>query len=339
MRAAFITRHGPPEALELREAPDLEPGAGEIRIAVRAAGINFADIMQRMGLYPTSFKIPYVPGFEAAGVVDRLGAGVENWREGDRAVALLPCGGYASQVVALAARAIAIPNGMCFEEAAAMPVVYVTAYHMMVRQGQLRRGERIFIHTAAGGVGMAAIQLARAIGASIFGTASPGKHALLREHGVDHAIDYRTGDWAAEVRRLTNGEGVDMILDPLGGSATKINYSLLAPLGRLIVFGFSRAATGERAGIGTAIEWLLEMRINPRQLMMDNKTIIGAHIGRMDTPKEAALLLEELAELRKLYEDGKIRPTIGKMFPLAEAAAAHRYIQRRENVGKVLLIP
>src|SRR5580658_11192218 len=241
MRAAFITRHGPPDVLQLRATPDPEPGPGEIRIAARAAGINFADIMQRMGLYPTSFKIPYAPGFEAAGIVDRLGPGVTNWRVGDRVAALLPCGGYASMVVTAAERAVPLPSAMTFEEAAAMPVVYVTAYHMMVRQGHLRRGERILIHTAAGGVGLAAIQLARWIGAEILGTASPSKPGYLREQGVHHPTDYRTGDWAAEVRRITNGEGVDMILDPLGGSATKINYELLAPQGRLCVFGFSRA--------------------------------------------------------------------------------------------------
>jgi NADPH:quinone reductase-like Zn-dependent oxidoreductase len=339
MRAAFITRHGPPDVLQLREAPDPEPGPGEIRIAVRAAGINFADIMQRMGLYPTSFKIPYAPGFEAAGIIDRIGPGVTTWREGDRAAALVPCGGYASMVVTAADRAVPLPPAMTFEEAAAMPVVYVTAYHMMVRQGQLRRGERILIHTAAGGVGLAAIQLARWIGATTLGTASPSKHGYLREQGLDHPIDYRTGDWAAEVRRITNNEGVDMILDPLGGSATKINYGLLAPQGRLCVFGFSRAASGERPSPAILRELIREMRIKPRQLMMDNKTIIGAHIGRMDTPKEAALLLEELGELRKLYEQGHIHPIVGKTFPLAQAAEAHRFIQRRENIGKVLLIP
>lgn len=339
MQAVFITRHGPPEALQYREAPDPEAKSGEVRIAVRAAGINFADTMLRMGLYPSDQKPPFIPGFEAAGEVDQLGEGVTTLKIGDRVAALSMRGCYASKVAVPAERVVAIPKSMCFEEAAAMPVVYVTAYHMMVRLGQLRKGERILIHTAAGGVGIAAIQLARWIDAEIFGTSSPGKHELLRELGVHHPIDYRTGDWAAEVRR-TSPTGVDMVLDPLGGTATKKNYDLLAPQGRLMVFGFSRAASsGGRAGLGTLLEVARESRFNPRQMMMDNRAIFGVHIGRMNTPPEQALLIEELGELRRLFEAGIIRPTVGKTFPLAEAAEAHRFIQRRESIGKVVLIP
>ena len=186
MHAVFITKHGTPEVLQLRETPDPEPQTGQVRIAVRAAGINFADTMLRMGLYPTEQKLPFIPGFEAAGVVERAAG---DWNVGDKVAALSMGGCYASLVNVPASRVVRIPNGMCFEEAAALPVVYLTAYHMMVRLGQLRKGERILIHTAAGGVGIAAIQLARWIGAEIFGTSSPSKHAFLRESGVHHVID------------------------------------------------------------------------------------------------------------------------------------------------------
>ncbi len=333
MKAVFITKLGRPDVLQLRETPDVEPRAGEVRIAVKAAGINFADTMLRMGLYPTEEKPPFIPGFEAAGVIDRASGG---WNAGDRVAVLAHGGCYATHVKVPASRVVAIPKSMCFEEAAGLPVVYLTAFHMMVRLGQLRRGEKILIHTAAGGVGLAAIQLARHIGAEIFGTSSPGKHEILRQCGVDHPIDYRSGDWAAEVRRIAPN-GIDMVLDPLGGSATKRNYELLAPQGRLMVYGFSRAAGGRN--VGTLMEVIRESKFNPRRMMMDNRAIFGVHIGRMNTPAEQAILTEELGELRKLYEAGVIRPMIGKTFPLAEAAEAHRYIARRENIGKVLLIP
>ncbi len=339
MKAVYITRHGTPEVLRCEEKPDLEPGPGELRLAVRAAGINFADIMQRMGLYPGRFHFPYVPGFEVAGTVEAIGEGVEHWKPGTRALAMLAAGGYASQVVVPAGRAVPLPAPMSFEEAAALPVNYVTAYHMMVRLGSLRKGERILIHTAAGGVGIAAIQLARGIGAEIFGTASSSKHAFLREQGVNHPIDYRTQDFAAEVSRLTQGSGVDMILDPLGGAATAKNYRLLAPMGRLMVFGFSRAATGEKRSVGALLEAARMPRFHPRKLMMENRAVYGVHLGRLNTPACQAALAEELAALFRLYAEGRIRPLVGKTFPLEQAAAAHRFIQRRENIGKVLLIP
>lgn len=339
MKAVYITRHGGPDVLRCEEKPDLQPGPGEVRIAVRASGINFADIMQRLGLYPSRFKPPYVPGFEAAGTVDAVGQGVQNWRPGARALAMLAQGGYAGQVVVPAESAVPIPEGMPFEEAAALPVNYLTAYHMMVRLGNLRKGERILIHTAAGGVGLAAIQLAKDIGAEIFGTASSSKHALLREKGVDHPIDYRTQDFAEEVKRITGDKGVDMILDPLGGAATARDYDLLAPLGRLMVFGFSSAAPGEKRSLAALWQVARMPKFSPRKLMMENKAVFGVHLGRLNTPAAQAVLAEELGQLFRLYSQGKIRPLVGKTFPLEQAAEAHRFIHRRENVGKVLLIP
>ena len=339
MKAVSITRHGGPDVLRPEEKPDLQPGPGQVRIQVRAAGINFADIMQRMGLYPSRLRPPYVPGFEVAGTVDAVGKGVQNWRPGTRAMAMLEHGGYAGQALAPAERVVPIPAAMSFEEAAALPVNYLTAYHMMVRLGNLRKGERILIHTAAGGVGLAAVQLARGIGAEIFGTASASKHALLREKGVDHPMDYRTQDFAAEVKRIIGDAGLDMILDPLGGAATAKNYELLAPLGRLMIFGFSRAATGEKRGLGTLLEAARMPRFHPRKLMMENRAVFGVHLGRMTTPAAQAVLAEELQALFRLYAEGQIRPVIGKTFPLDQAAEAHRFIQRRENVGKVVLVP
>lgn len=186
---------------------------------------------------------------------------------------------------------------------------------MIVRLGRLRKGERILIHTAAGGVGIAAVQIARNIGAEILGTASASKHDLLREQGVHHPIDYRTQDFAKEVKRIVGGSGADLILDPLGGSATAKNYALLAPMGRLMIFGFSRAATGEKMGIGTLIEAARMSKISPRQLMMDNRAVFGVHLGRMNSPAELAVLAEETTDLLGLYAENSIRPLVGKTFP------------------------
>ncbi len=339
MKAVFITRYGGPEVLRAEDRPDVQPAPGQVRIQVRAAGINFADLMQRMGLYPTRLRPPYVPGFEVAGTVDVVGEGVAHWRPGTRALAMLPHGGYAGQAVVPAEQAVPIPAQMSFEEAAALPVNYLTAYHMMVRLGNLRKGERILIHMAAGGVGLAAIQLARRIGAEIFGTASASKHPLLREQGVDHPIDYRREDFAAEVKRITGGAGLDMILDPLGGSATAKNYELLGEMGRLMVFGFSRAAPGEKRSLRALLEVARMPRLNLRKMMMENRAVFGVHLGRLNTAAGRAALAEELQALLRLYSEGQIRPLVGKTFPLEQAAEAHRFIHRRENVGKVVLIP
>lgn len=339
MKAVFITRHGGPGVLRLEESATPEPGPGQVRLAIKAAGINFADLMQRMGLYPSPLKPPYVPGFEAAGIVEAIGGGVTGLQVGARVAAMLPSGGYASHVVADASRVVPLPSQMCFEEAAALPVNYLTAYHMMVHLGRLAKGQRILIHMAAGGVGIAAVQIAREIGAEIFGTASASKHAVLREQGVHHPIDYRTLDFATEVRRIAGPAGVDMVLDSLGGSATAKNYDLLAPGGKLMIFGFARAVAGDRMTLTTIFEALRMPKFGPRQLMMDNKSVFGVHLGRMNTPAELAVVGRELEELLRLYATGKIKPLVGKTFPLGEAAEAHRFIQRRENVGKVVLIP
>ncbi len=352
MKAAVATRLGRPEVLVLREEPDPEPGEGQVRIRVAAAGVNFADILARMGLYPGAPRPPFVPGLELSGTIEKVGAGVPALhaaglasRVGERVLALTHFGAYADRVVVPAAQAIPIPQAMTLEEAAGLPVNYLTAYHMIFRMGNLQPGERVLIHGAAGGVGLAAIQLAKIAQAEIYGTASASKFDFLRQSGVTNLVDYTKQDFEAEIRRMTlgsargfatGGEGVDLVLDAVGGKSFAKSYRLLRPAGRLVVYGFSSSARGKSRNVARAFaEFVRTKRYHPLNLMRDNKAVIGVSLGRMGS--RAEVLAEELRALFRFYNEGRIRPHIGKTFPLAEAAAAHRFIQDRKNIGKVLL--
>ena len=334
MRSVWITRTGPPEVLEVRDGPEPAPKSGEVLVRMRAAGVNFADVMARLGLYPDAPKLPCVVGYEVAGTVERVGAGVSNLKEGDRVVALTRFGGYTEAVAVPAAQVFPMPARMSFEEAAAVPVNYLTAVLMLRHFGNVRKGDRVLVHAAAGGVGMAAIQLCRIAGAEVIGTASVAKHATLREAGVAHAIDYRTQDFEQEVKRITGGRGVDIVLDATGAFGK--SYRSLAPLGRLVCFGISGAATGLAPSRLAARGRIISLPwFHPIKLMNDNKAVIGVNLGHLWDRIE--LLRDEMLSLLADYEGGRIAPVVGKTFPLGEAAAAHRFIQERQNVGKVVL--
>ena len=339
MRAIWITKAGGPEALELRETADPEPGPGRVRIRVRAAGLNFADVMAAQGLYPDAPKLPCVVGYEAAGVVDALGAETEGRAVGERVLALTHFGGHADVVCVPAEQVFGIPDGMSFEEAAAIPVNYITAYHMLFRVANVRPGEAVLVHMAAGGVGMAVLQLCRTVdGLVVFGTASAAKHGALRAEGCTHPIDYHTADYAAEIRRLTGGDGVDVILDPLGGKDWRKGLKLLRPCGRLVAFGFANLASGQRrrpAHVAAQVAGI--PLLTPLQLMNHNRTVSGVNIGHLWG--EIAVLRGELQAVLALWDAGSIKPHIDAVYPFAEAAAAHRRILQRQNVGKVLLTP
>jgi NADPH:quinone reductase-like Zn-dependent oxidoreductase len=334
MRSVWIVRTGPPEALEVRDGPDPVPGPGQVRIRVRATGVNFADVMARLGLYQDAPPRPCVVGYEVAGTVDQVGPGVAEITPGMRVVALTRFGGYAEAVAVPVAQVFPMPDGMGFEEAAAIPVNYLTAVLMLRVFGNVQAGDRVLVHAAAGGVGMAAIQLCRIAGAEVIGTASAAKHATLREAGVAQCIDYRTQDFEVEVRRLTGGRGVDIVLDATG--AFKKSYRSLAPLGRLVCFGLSGAAPGMTPSRLAAIGRVLALPwFHPIRLMNDNKAVIGVNLGHLWDRIE--LLRREMLALLRDCQAGRIKPVVGKTFPLVEAAAAHRYIQERRNVGKVIL--
>lgn len=339
MRAVWITRPGGPDALQVRETADPEPAPGEVRIRVTAAGLNFAEVMAAQGLYPDAPKRPCVVGYEVAGVVDALGEGTPEPAAGSRVLAMTHFGGHADVVCVPAGQVLPIPDAMSFEEAAALPINYVTAYHMLFRVAGIRPGERLLVHMAAGGVGMAVLQLCRTVAdVEVFGTASAAKHEVLRAEGCAHPIDYRTTDYAAEVSRLTGGEGVDIVLDPLGGNDWRKGMGLLRPCGRLVAFGFANLTSGQRrrpARLATQAIGIPLM--TPLQLMNRNRTVSGVNIAHLWG--QAALLREELQAVLALWDEGKIRPRIDATYSFADAAAAHRRILRRENIGKVLLKP
>ena len=336
MRALTTPHYGNPDVLEVRTLPDPVPGQGQLRIRVARAGLNFADINARVGLYPDAPKPPMVVGYEVSGTVDALGPGVSAPAVGTSVLALTNFGGQATHALADARVTTPIPTGMTLDQAAALPVNYVTAHHLLHRVGALQPGRSVLVHSAGGGVGLAVIQLARAVGnVTLFGTASASKHAFLREAGLQYPIDYRTLDWAEEVKRLTEGRGVDLVLDPLGGEETKRAYQSLAPVGHLICFGFSNATSGDKRSWPHVLWQLAKMqRFGPLQLMSDNRSVSGVNLGHLFS--EVTLLGDVMKDLFRLFQAGKISPHVDRVFPLSEGPAAHRFLQERRNVGKVL---
>jgi len=259
VKALVLSAHGPPEVLEVREQPEPAVSPGKIRIAARAAGINFADIMARQGLYPDAPKPPSILGYEVAGTIESVGAGVTAWKVGDKVIGASRFGGFAELVVVGEHDAFALPSALSFEEGAAIPVVYGTAYAAVFRYANVQRGEWVLIHSVAGGVGLAATQLARKLGARVLGTASKSKHATARDQGVEHVIDYHSEDVSKAIAKITDGRGVDVILDARGGRYFTESYRLLRHGGRLVMYGASSVVTGERRNLFSALKLIVGM--------------------------------------------------------------------------------
>ena len=344
MRAVVITKHGPPEVLKVEERPDAPaPAAGEVRIAVKAAGINFADLMARTGVYPDAPPVPSVVGYESAGEVESVGEGVEDLKAGDRVMAGTKFGGYAELVTVPAGQALPLPGHLTFEQGAAVPVNYGTAYAALMIMGGLRKGDRVLIHAAAGGVGIAATQIAGSAGAEIFGTASQSKHEAITAQGVDHVIDYRNTDFEAEVKRLTDGKGVDVIIDAIGPSSFRKDYRLLRPGGRLIMYGISEIQQGEKRDIPAALKALTTMLTatmpwwKSAGVMNENKGVFG--LNMLHWWNEEGSLDRMMEPLAEGLENGTLTPVVAEAFPFDRAADAHRFIGERRNVGKVVLVP
>ncbi|HEY7456231.1 MAG TPA: medium chain dehydrogenase/reductase family protein [Solirubrobacterales bacterium] len=343
MKAVVLTGTGGYEVLQAQERPDPPVGAGEVRIAVKAAGINFADTLARVGLYPDAPKPPCVLGYEVAGEVESVGEGVGEHAVGDRVVAATRFGGQAELVTIPAAQVWPLPDALSFEQGAAFPVNYGTAYAALVVMGSLRAGDRVLIHAAAGGVGISATQIARNIGAEVFGTASASKHEAIRAQGVAHAIDYRALDFEREVMRLTDGEGVDLVIDALGPTSFRKDYRLLRPGGRLVMYGISENSDRGRRDIPATLKSLAAMPTATmpwwKSLMMmnENKGVFGLNMlkwwdreGNFD--RAVAPLMADL-------QNGRLQPVIAEAFPFERAGEAHEFIAERRNVGKVVLFP
>lgn len=338
MKQVWIPRFGAADVLDVREAPDPAPGPDEVRVTVEAAGVNFADVLARQGLYMDAPKTPFVPGYEVAGRVDAHGPGVTSPALGTRVLGMTRFGGYSSKVCMPVRQAVPVPDGVSPTEAAAIPVVYLTAWHSLVTLGNLRPGERVLIHAAAGGVGLAALQIARLRGAGrIFGTASASKHDRLRGMGLTDPIDYHAKDFEAETRRLTDGTGVHLVLDAVGGRSFTKSYGLLAAGGRLVCFGASTLTEGGTRSLWRALRGVMSMpKFKPIDMMMSNKAVLGVNMLHL-ADNAPDLVAAELREVVDLVAAKKLAPVVDLVVPFAKAADAHRRLEGRGNVGKVVL--
>ncbi|AGB37899.1 quinone oxidoreductase family protein [Natronococcus occultus] len=323
MKAIEVTEYGDSDELAVVDRDVPEPDAGEVRIEIEAAGINFADVMQRRGVYPGGPEAPYVPGMEAAGTIDATAEDVD-LDEGDRVVAMLDRGGYAEYTTANAQMLFPIPDEMSFEEAAGFPVQFLTAHSCLFEWGELEDGESVLIQAAAGGVGTAAVQLASNAGAEVFGTASSEeKLDLATDLSCDHPINYTETDFRETVEVETDGEGVDLVLESVGGDVFERSLDAMAHFGRMVTFG---VASGEPASAEN------------RRLLFENKSVRGFHLGQA-AMHDPSRIMQAVPELTEELTSGDLEVIVGESFPLADAAEAHQYIEDRKSSGKVLLKP
>lgn len=337
------TRVGGPEVFEVQERPEPRLGEREVRIEVRAAGVNFADTMARVGLYPDAPRPPCVLGYEVAGVVAEVGSAVTRVAVGARVMAGTRFGGQAEVVVVPEANVLPLPDRLSFEQGAAFVVNYATAYAALHILGGMRAGDRVLIHAAAGGVGIAATQLARNAGAEVFGTASASKHDAIRAQGVQHPIDYRTTDFGAEVRRILDGGRLDLIIDALGPTSFRKDYRLLRPGGRLVMYGLSEALNEQGRDLRRVLTSLARLPFatlpwwNAGRLLNANRSVAALNIltwwdREGDLDRITGPLLIDLGT-------GRLEPVVGEVFPFSRAGDAHRFLAERRNVGKVVLVP
>ncbi len=324
MKAIEAEAYGDSDELSVVDVPTPEPGAGEVRIEIEAAGINFADIMQRRGHYPGGPDAPYVPGMEAAGTVDAVGEGVDDLSVGDRVVGMLDTGGYAEYVTAPADLLFPVPEAMSFEEAAGFPVQFLTAHACLFEWGGLEADESVLIQAAAGGVGTAAVQLASNHGAEVFGTASTQeKLDLAADLGCDHPINYTETDFREVIEDETDGEGVDLVLESVGDDVFERSLDAMSHFGRMVTYGVASGVPAE---------------VSNQRLLFENKTVKGFHLGQAAT-HDPERVMKAVPELTEGLASGDLEVILGESFALEDAAEAHQYIEDRKSSGKVVLTP
>jgi len=323
MRAVQVPEHGATSVLEVAEVQKPVPGDGEVLIDVAYAGVNFADLAKRRGSYPGGPTPPYVPGIEVSGRVVESG-GDGQFAAGDAVMAYVPRGGYADAATVDVERVFRVPEGLPLADAAAVPIQWVTAHNALFEWGGLEEGERVLVHAAAGGVGTAAVQLAATAGAAVYATASTAeKRRLASGLGADHAIDYVDDELAPAVADLTSGEGIDLVLDGVGGDAFDASLDALSPGGRIVAYGL---ASGDVPVVSTP------------ELFFDNHSVVGYHLGHAveHTPERVFDAVEPVASA---LSAGDVEVVHDRTYPLADAAEAHRRIENRESMGKVLIRP
>ncbi len=322
MRAVICTKWGGPDDLSFETFQPKSPGPGEVRIAIRAAGLNFADTLMIAGKYQERPDFPFSPGLEAAGEVVECGEGVEGLAPGDRVMAVLGHGGFAEEAVTVAERVYKIPESMPYGEAAGFPVAYGTSHVALRHRAGLQAGETLVVHGASGGVGLTAVEIGAALGATVVACASsPEKLALAEKYGASHLIDYSKEDIRERVLEITDKRGADVIYDPVGGDAFDASLRCIAWEGRLLVIGF---ASGR---IPTA---------PANYILLKNCALVGvvwgAYLGR-----DPAVVRRSMEELIDWYGQGKLKPHISRTFPLAEAPAAIKSMMARKSTGKIVL--
>ena len=332
MKRVVYAKRGGLEAIEIIEEEAPLPEKNEILIEVHRAGINFADLMMRQGLYGAAPDFPFTPGYEVSGIIRAVGKEVKDHAIGDRVVALTGFGGYAEQVVVAQERAWTLPDNVSFDSAAAMPVTYLTAHHMLVYLGNFREGDSVLVHHAAGGVGTATAQIVKALnGGTIYGTASAKKAKFVEEMGMIHIP--RGQDFVQRIK--ADCGGVHHALDPVGGKHVMESYKALRNGGRLYVFGASSAVKGPKRSLWKAIKmWRSTPRFDPIRMMNSNKSVYGVHMGMW---KDEGVAREQMLALAKMLENGLIDPVIDSIYRFEDVAKAQQHIHNRGNRGKVLL--
>lgn len=323
MRAIVISRHGPPEVLEVREVPVPVPAPGEVLIRVAFAGVNRPDVLQRKGLYPPPPGASLLPGLEVSGEIAALGRGCSRWRVGDPVCALLNGGGYAEHVVVPEGQCLPLPRGTTGAEAAALPEAALTVWHNVFERAGLQRNELFLVHGGASGIGTTAIQLARALGARVIATAgSERKCRACEALGAEVCVNYREADFVEAALRHTDEHGVDVILDMVGGDYVQRNIRVAAEDGRIVQIAFLRGA---------------KTTVDLMPLMLKRITLGGSTLRPRDAVFKARLTRTVEQQVWPLVESGRVRPRIDRIYPFAEAAAAHRYMESGEHIGKIVL--
>jgi NADPH2:quinone reductase len=324
MTAIAIRKPGGPEVLEPEQRPVPAPGAGEILIKVAAAGVNRPDVMQRKGLYPPPPGASDIPGLEIAGTVAALGPQAARWKLGDRVMALVSGGGYAEYCVAHESHALAIPDGLTFAEAAAIPETFLTVWHNTFERGGLKSGETLLIHGGTSGIGTVAIQLAKAFGARVITTAgSPEKCEAARKLGADVAVNYKTEDFVKATKDATGGKGAEVIVDMVGGDYIERNYEAAAVDGRIVQIAFQGSP---------------KATVDFRRLMLKRLHHTGSTLRARSVPDKAAITAAVAEKAMPLVAAGKVRPVMDSSFPLADAAKAHARMETSAHIGKIVLV-
>ncbi|KAL1778460.1 synaptic vesicle membrane protein VAT-1-like [Sigmodon hispidus] len=340
LRCLVLTGFGGYDKVKLQSRPAAPPapGPGQLTLRVRACGLNFADLMARQGLYDRLPPLPVIPGMEGAGEVVAVGEGVDDRKAGDRVMVLNQSGMWQEEVTVPSTNTFLMPEAMTFEEAAALLVNYITAYMILFDFGNLRPGHSVLVHMAAGGVGIAALQLCRTVeNVTVFGTASASKHEVLKENGVTHAIDYHTTDYVDEIKKISP-KGVDIVMDPLGGSDTAKAYNLLKPMGKVVTYGMANLLTGPKRNLmAMARTWWNQFSVTSLQLLQANRAVCGFHLGHLGTQLE--VISKVVTHLLALYNQGRIKPRIDSVWPFEKVVDAMKQMQEKKNVGKVLLVP